>query len=48
MDKEVKKLSPLKVTKQQREWLESESARTGSTMAQIVRDLIQVASKKKS
>ena len=37
----VKMLPPVRLTKQQREWLEKKSARTGHALSVIIRDLIQ-------
>ena len=37
-----KKMSPIKVTESQREWLENEQERTGNSMASIIRGLIQL------
>lgn len=37
----VKMLPPVRLTKHQREWLEAESARTGHTLAVLIRNLIQ-------
>lgn len=35
------KLAPMSLTESQRKWLESEAARTGNSIASIVRGLIQ-------
>ena len=36
-----KPLAPMKITKDQREWLEDEAKRTGNGIAVVVRGLIQ-------
>ena len=42
-----KKLAPISLTDKQREWLEIESERTGSSYTAIVRNMIQRESEKK-
>jgi len=37
----VKKIAPIQPTKDQREWLEWESVKTGESHASIIRKLIQ-------
>lgn len=38
---EPKLLAPIKITGNQREWLEKEQARTGNSFSVIIRNLIQ-------
>lgn len=36
-----KMLAPMKITKEQRKWIEEEQKRTGNTAAGVIRSLIQ-------
>jgi len=38
---DAKKLAPQRITKDQREWLETRSIKTGNTIAAVIRILIQ-------
>lgn len=40
-------MAPVRFTEQQMKWIESEAARTGNSMAAVVRGLVQKAAEKK-
>jgi predicted DNA-binding protein len=42
------RLATINITKEQRDWLESEAKRTGRTRAEVVRSLIREAMESKS